>query len=73
MTSVLTAVAYVVNVVIIGTYLAAAQGRPLRWFHWANALGALPLLAYEVVVGAWAVMPLTAAFGTIALVGLWRR
>lgn len=53
-----------------------AQGKPAVWFHWSNALGCFPIIAVEVLTGAWPALILTAAFGVIGWLGVrasWRR
>ena len=67
--SVLALVTYAADAIIIGTYGLTLRGR-VRPFHWANALGCIPLIAVEVTTGAWPVLPLTAVFGVIGWIGV---
>lgn len=66
----LNLVAYVSDAFVLGTYaLLARTGRALP-FHWANALGAVPLLVVEVTTEAWPVVPLTLTFCVLGWVGV---
>lgn len=69
----LTAVAYLADASILATYYLTTRGRSIRWFHWANAIGCFPIIATEIVVGAWPALVLTAAFGAIGWSGVLRR
>lgn len=70
----MTLVAYLADAWVLATYLLTARGRPARWFHWANAVGAGPIAYTEVVTGAFAALVLTVTFGLIGAYGvLWRR
>jgi len=63
-------VAYAADAAILGTYaFMAVRGRPTP-FHWANALGAVPLIAVEISAHAWPVVPVTASFGLIGWYGV---
>lgn len=67
----LDALAYTADAAIIGTYLGTATRRlDRRTFHWANALGAPPIIATEIIVGAWQALILTAMFGVAGLIGV---
>lgn len=68
----LSAVAYASDAWVLGTYFLMTRGKPARWFHFANALGAAPLLVIEVAQRAWPVLPLTVAFCAIGWLGLWQ-
>ena len=67
----LSLLAYLADAIILLTYALTATG---RWrsvtFHLANALGCFPIIAIEVVAGAWPALVLTAAFGIIGWVGV---
>lgn len=66
----LTVIAWAATGAILATYLAVAAGRwPVRVFHQANALGAVPVCAVQARAGVWPGFVLTFAFGTIGLVG----
>lgn len=66
---ILTLLAYLADVAILGTYAALASGRyTARPFHYANALGGAPLVLIEVTTGAWPVLPLTLTF---TVLGWW--
>ncbi len=65
--------AWVADVAILGSYYLFTTRGYERPFHWANALGCIPLLAVEVTAGAWQVVPVTAAFGVIGWVGVLRK
>lgn len=70
---ILNAVAYLADVAILAAYAYLARtGRP-RPFHWANALGAIPLLGVEIATGALPVIPLTLTFGVLGALGLFRK
>jgi hypothetical protein len=66
------ALAYVADVWVIGTYVAMVAGRSVRAFHWANAVGAIPIAVTEVAVGAWQALVLTMAFGIAGAIGVWQ-
>jgi Na+/H+ antiporter NhaB len=65
----MTFLSYLASACIIGAYVWSVRN-PKRafFFHLANALGGIPLLVTEYLTGAYAVMPMTAAF---TLVGWW--
>lgn len=62
--------AYIADAVIIATYLYLAHTGKVRPFHWANAFGAIPIVATEIALAAWPVLILTAFFGIGAAYGL---
>lgn len=65
--------AYVADAAILGTYAASVRDASrVRWFHWANAIGAVPIVAVEIVVAAWPPLVLTVAFGLIGCAGVLR-
>lgn len=70
---IISALAYLADAWILATYALTTRRRPVRWFHWANAVGCAPILAVEAVAGAWPPLVLTAAFGAIGCVGLLKR
>jgi len=69
MTALLVA-GYVADVAILGTYLLLSRTGRARPFHAANAIGCLPIIAIEVITGAWPALVLTASFGLIGVTGL---
>lgn len=62
--------AYAADAGILATYAATTRGGSVHWFHWANALGCLPIIATEVAVKAWAPLILTAVFGALGWYGV---
>lgn len=68
----ITAVSIAASVAVLVSYLALQRGASLKQFDIANALCAPPILLSEVVVGAWAALILTTAFGTAGAVGWYR-
>lgn len=69
----LTAIGFVADLWILGTYaLLARTGRALP-FHWANAIGSVPIVFGEIVLGAYVPLVLTATFGVIGVFGVARR
>lgn len=63
--------AYAADAWIIGAYAATTRDpRRLRWFHWANALGCVPLLVVELVTHAYPVIPITGTFGLLGWIGV---
>ena len=78
----LSFIVYIADVFILGTYglMAALDAhaapwvarRRTQWFHWANAAGGVPTLWFEVTVHAWPVIPLTATFCVLGIIGTWR-
>lgn len=69
----LTALGYVVDAWILGTYWLLARTGRARPFHLANALGCLPVIALELHEGAGVPLVLTAAFGALGWAGLVSR
>jgi hypothetical protein len=66
---------YVSDVWVLSTYFWLAHRSKTLPFHWANALGAVPLLVAEYQLGAWQVIPLTGTFCLLGWFGLakaWR-
>lgn len=64
-------IAYVSDAWVLATYAwLARRAKPIP-FHWANALGAAPLLVIEVTQKAWPVLPLTSTFCLLGWWGLW--
>lgn len=74
MNTTIQVLAYIASVTILIAYYRLARNRPQsrHRFNQANAFGAIPILASEVVVGAWPALILTASFGGIAAAALWR-
>lgn len=71
MNAALNVVAWVATAAVLASYFAwTVLGKPARWFHAANALGGLPLLALNVSLGAWQIVPITATFTVVGWVGL---
>lgn len=70
---ILLALAYVADAFILSTYGLAVFTGVARPFHWANAIGGIPLLAVEILTGAWPVVPLTATFTVLGWVGVIPR
>jgi hypothetical protein len=68
----LSALAYTADAVILGTYFVMARWNRPRAFHWANALGCFPLLVVEIRAALYEPLVLTAAFGAIGWLGVWR-
>lgn len=62
--------AYAASIWILGTYLLFHHGKPVRWFNWANCLGAIPVAIVEILAGTYPPLVLTAAFGFLGLYGL---
>lgn len=69
----LTIVATAASVWIVVTYALMVRGGSARAFHAANAYGAIPVVASEIAVGAWAALVLTTAFGIVGWAGLLKR
>ena len=74
--SLLDLTGYAADAAILGTYALIAR-RPglVRWFHWANAIGAVPVCAVELASTPvpWAAFVLTASFGAIGWIGVLHR
>lgn len=66
----MTWLAHLASASILVTYALMAWRGRIYPFHVANALGAPPLLWVEVSTGAWPVVPLTATFGVLGVVGM---
>jgi hypothetical protein len=65
----ITLLAYMADIAILGTYWLMVRGKSVKWFHLANAIGCIPLIVTEVISGAYAVIVITAAFGIIGAIG----
>lgn len=66
----ITLLAWAGSAAVILTYaLWAVWEKPGRWFNIANALGGIPLIAANIVVGAWYAVPLSALFTLVGWVG----
>ena len=64
--------AYAANVVILAAYWRMTRHPGDKvWFDLANAVGCIPLIAYGIASEAWALLPLTVAFGLIGAWGAW--
>lgn len=70
---VVTLVGYCADLWIVATYLLLARTGRERPFHWANAVGCVPIIATEVAVGAWVPLVLTVAFGAFGWIGVLRK
>jgi hypothetical protein len=68
-----TALGYLADAWILGTYLVLARTGRARPFHAANALGCLPILAGEIATGAFVPMVLTVVFGVVGWLGVLKR
>lgn len=65
--------AYIADVAIVAAYLYFARTGRARPFHWANALGCLPVIATEIVAHAFPPLILTAFFGLGGWYGIVKR
>lgn len=62
---------YIADAWILAMYAILARGGAERPFHWANAIGCLPIIIGELILGAYVPMVLTVAFGAIGWYGLY--
>lgn len=62
--------AYGADVAVLATYANTTRGRPLRPFHWANAVGGIAIAATEIVGHVWPALVLTVAFTALGWLGL---
>lgn len=71
---ILSILGYLADAAILGAYFWMTRW-PQRaiWFHWANAVGCIPLVGIEIVTHAWPVLPLTATFGVLGAYGVRRQ
>jgi hypothetical protein len=68
----LQALGYASDAWVLITYaLVARFGRNARVMHYANALGAPPLIVAEIRGGLWQVLVLTGSFCALGWLGLW--
>lgn len=63
-------VAYLADAWILAAYARSVIRQDARPFHWANAVGCLPIIGVEVITEAWPALVLTAFFGVIGIAGL---
>lgn len=71
----LTLAGYVSDAAVMLSYLVLALSstrQHARAFHWVNALAAPPVIAGEVLLGAYVPLVLTTFFGVAGWVGVWR-
>lgn len=67
----ITALGYLADACVLATYFFLARtGRP-RAFHWANAIGCVPIIIGEVALGAYVPLVLTVTFGVLGWFGVW--
>jgi hypothetical protein len=66
----ITALGFVADAWVIVAYAYLVRTMRVRPFHWANAVGCLPILGTEIVVRAWAPLILTVFFGALGWYGL---
>ncbi len=68
---------YAVDAWIVGTYIAFVLGaRPIRGFHWANAIGGPLIVVGTVMTAGWQpLLVLTIVFSVAGWIGLrpWRH
>ena len=68
--SLLLIASYVASLAVISTYLGLALGWSALRFHWANAIGCVPIIAFSVSVGAYPSAVLSLFFGLVGLVAI---
>lgn len=69
----LSVLGYASTAWILLTYgVLARTGKHARDFHLANAIGCLPVIVVEVRLGAYVPLVLTAAFGALGWLGLFK-
>jgi uncharacterized protein YqgC (DUF456 family) len=70
--SVLSVLAYGADAAVLATYWHLARTGSARLFHWANAIGCLPLIGVELVAHLYQPLILSVAFGIIGALGVWK-
>ncbi len=68
----LSVLAYGADAAVLATYWHLARTGSARPFHWANAIGFVPLAATEIVAHVYPPLVLTVAFGALGILGLIR-
>lgn len=68
--SALSVLAYCADAAVLATYWHLARTGSARPFHWANAIGFVPLAVVEIVGHIYPPLILTVAFGVIGIAGL---
>lgn len=68
----ITVLAWIATGCILTTYALMQAGKPAKWFNYANAFGAAPLVASSAITGGWPAATVSAAFGLIAWFGFWK-
>lgn len=74
--SALVWITWIATAVILGTYAGMQRGYSSRAFDWANAIGCVPLVAMDLIVGAVPAAVISVCFGAIAWYGIlaaWRE
>lgn len=64
-------IGYLADVWILGTYAVSVHTHKVRLFHWANAIGCVPLVTAEVQAGLWQVVLITGTFGVLGWYGVF--
>lgn len=64
-------VGYVATAWILIAYFVLARTGRQQPFHWANAVGSVPIIVGEVAVGAYVPLVLTVTFGALGWVGVF--
>lgn len=70
---ILDLLAYAASASVLVAYWFMARGGSVVPFHWANALGSIPIFAVGLRTGAYPTLVLTGAFGVLGWVGLWKE
>lgn len=69
---ILDGLAILATVYLLTCYFVARKQNTPMLFDWANMTAAIPICLAAVFHGAWASVPVTAAFGLIGAYNLWR-
>lgn len=67
----IAAIALVASVIIVAGYFRLSVQRKPRMFHWANAVGCVPIIIQNYQARVWAALLLTTFFGVIGWMGLY--
>ena len=66
-------VGMIAAVAVLLVYLGVARGLPVRAYHLANVITAVPIGASSFVRGAYPAFFISTSFGILGLVGLLRK
>lgn len=71
--TIVTLAGYLADAWVLTTYAILARTSRALAFHWANAIGCVPIILGELALRAYVPLVLTSVFGALGWVGVLRR